>query len=308
MKKVSFWAVTAAVACLSLVGCKNKSENSNAAGEEQNASSEQTEATAEGEDTTVASLDDDYMVCPFCIQVEGKVDADGNPVTEDRKWICGTSVGVSTVADWVLYTQDPRFGFNVDGWHFVGKDIVNAAETYKIVDEDAEMSLSSYCTIRTEKYKKPETVTPYEHVSFSHLYTVEGAEMEAPLIKTSGNRHDYTGEVLEYIEDKELQDRVETSFYLQEWVKVELPAELADADVIVAVVPYQTKYEGVTYDADKLAETLWNGKPEKDDETGHAAVSFYVSEEQPVGFYDVLLIQGQKVQHRLTLAMSAEKK
>lgn len=307
MKKISFWAMTVAVAGLCLMGCKSKGDNNTAEGNAEGTSAEQVggEASANG-DGVSAELEDLYTICPFCLQVDGKVDAEGNPVTEDRTWVCGSSVGTSTIADWVIFTQDPRFAFNKDGWHFVGKDIVNAAETYKINDEDAYMSLSSYCTIRTEKYTRPDKVELHEHNTYCHLYTTDDAEMEAPLLKTQGNRHDYKGEDAAYIQTDELTDRVITSFYLQEYVTVSLPAELADQDVTLAVVRYQPVYEGVTYDADKLAEALWTGKPEVSEETGYATADFYISQDEPVGCYDLLLIQGQKVQHRLTMMMTQE--
>lgn len=310
MKKISFWAVAASVACLSLIGCKSKSGNNTAEADGQAATTEQTEVSeaATGNEPVAGALEDSYNVCPFSFQVEGKVDAEGNPVTVDRKWIMGSSVGISTVADWVFYTLDSRFPLNVDGWHFVGKDIVNADETYKINDEDAWMSLSSFCTIRTEKYTKPEKVEPYEHVTFKRIYSVDDAEFEAPLIKTSGNQHEYTGEAKEYIDEKELQDRAITSFYLQEWVTVSLPAELANQNMTLAVVRHQPNYENVTFDADKLSDCLWTGKPELDAESGYATVSFYVNEEQPVGFYDLLFITNQKAQHCLTLVMLPAKK
>lgn len=299
--------MTVAVASLSLFGCKSKSDNNSAEDNAEGTSTEQVEGEGSASNETVSTeLEDLYSVCPFCLQVDGKVDADGNLVTVDRKYIMDRSVGVNTIADWVVYTLDPRFPFNKDGWHFVGKDIVNAAETYKINDEDAFMSLSSFCDIRTEKYTRPEKVEAYEHNTFRRLYATDDAEMEAPLLKTQGNRHNYQGEVLEYIQSNELTDRVITSFYLQEYVTVSLPAELAEQDVTLAVVRYQPTYEGITYDADKLAEALWTGKPEVNQETGHATAEFYVSQEEPVGFYDLLIIAGQKVQHRLSMIMTQE--
>ena len=297
----------ASTACLCLIGCKGKSDNSNVAADESQATvAEQTTDETQSADTEslTGELGEHYNLCPFCLQIEGKNDAEGNPVTENRQWIMGSSVGVATVADWVLYTLDPAYNLNVDGWHFVGKDIVNADETFKINDEDAQMSLSSFCTIRTEKYIKPEQVEAYEHVTFKRLYEVEGAEMEAPMLKTSGNRHAYKGEALEYVENKELQDKAITSFYLQEWVKVELPAELND--ITLTVVRHQHQYEGVTYDADKLAESLWTGKAEVDEETGNATATFYVSDEQPVGFYDLLMVKDDKVQCYLSMVMMKE--
>lgn len=310
MKKMSFWAMAATVACLTLVGCKSKSDNNAAEGGADDnaatAAAEQAEAEeAAGEGQAVeGDLSELYSLCPFCLQVEGKTDAEGNPVTVDRQWVLGSSIGVSTIADWVVYTLDPHLSQNVDGWHFVGRDIVNADETYKIVDEDAWMSLSSWCTVRTEKYTKPKKVEPFTHLTFHHLYEVEGTEMEAPLLKTMGNRQQYQeDEAKEYAESTELTDRVQTSFELQEWVTVSLPAELASQDVTLAVMPFQHRYEGVAFDADKLSQALWSGKPEVDDETGYATASFYVSEEQPVGFYDLLLIKDEKAQYRLTLVM-----
>lgn len=309
MRKISILAMTAATACLCLMGCKGKSDNNAAGADAQDATAagqEQVqEGTADAQDVS-GELADLYMLCPFMLQVDGQINSDGEPVTVERKWICGSSVGSNTVADWVLYTLDPSFPFNVDGWHFVGRDIVNAAETYKIVDEDAWMSLSSYCTIRTEKYVKPEHAEAYQHVTFSRLYSVDEPAFEAPNLKTQGNRHNYKAEALEYVQDPDLQDRAITSFYLQEWVSVMLPAQLADQDVTLAVVRYQYAYDNVTFDADRLSECLWNGKPELDQETGNATASFYVNDSEPVGFYDLLFIANQKVQHRLTLLMTQE--
>lgn len=297
--------MTATMACLCLAGCKSKDSQNSADTQSSTDATEQAQAEASAE--VSADLADNYMLCPFMLQVDGQTDADGNPVTVERKWICGSSVGASTIADWVLYTADPRFAFNVDGWHFVGKDIVNAAETYKIVDDDAVMSLSSYCDVHTEKYVKPAQVEDYDHVAFSHLYPLADEVMEAPMLKTSGNRHDNAA-IEEYLADKELREQVMSSFYLQEWVNVELPAELAKQGVTLAVLPYQLSYEGIAFDADKLATCLWSGKPEMDDATGHATASFYVAEIQPVGLYDLLIIKGDKPQHRLTMVMTAEKK
>lgn len=309
MKKMSVWAVTAAVACLSLVGCKGKGDNNSAEANNQANATEQTESEAtEGDEMTAEGELDDYMVCPLMLQIEGKTDDEGNPVCEEVKWMCGSSVGTSTMADWVMYNQDPRFGFNKGGWHFVGKDIVNKDETYKIVDEDAWMALSSYCTIRTEKYVKPEKVEAYEHVSYSRLYEVEGTEMEQPLLKTFGNRHAYTDENKEYVESHELMDKVMTSFYLQEWVSVQLPGELLDKDLTLAVMPYQARYENVKFDADKLSECVWTGKLENDEESGNAVAAFYVNEEMPVGYYDLLIIANEKAQYRLTVVMTKENK
>lgn len=301
--------MTAAVAGLCLTGCKGKDNNNAAQGEaDANATEQQVESqeATSANESAAGNLEDYYMVCPFCLQVKGQTDADGNPVTENRTWICGGSVGASKITDWVLYTQDPAFPFNKDGWHFVGKDIVNADETYKIVDEDATMELSSYCTVRTEKYEKPKKMETYEHATFKRVYSVDDAETDVPQLKTSGNRHQYTGRALEYVESKEMEEEVLTSFYLQEWVTLLFPAETLNQDLELALVRHQ--HQCNTYSLDNLPEKLWEGKPEADAETGMATATFYVSDEEPAGFYDLLFISNGKVQHYLSLIMTAEKK
>lgn len=309
MKKVSLLVVMALMTGLCLTGCKNKSQSVNTQEEGQDSSiAEQTDSEMSDADMGVSSdnaLLDNYNVCPICFQVEGKTDADGNAVTVERRWIMGSSLGTGILADWVLYNLDARYNFNPDGWHFVGKDIVNADESYKINDEDVWMSLSSYCTIRTEKYKKPESVEPYEHVTMHRIYMADDADGEAPLLKTQGNQHaSVSAEVKEYFESKELTDCVQTSFYLQEWVNVQLPAEYAGGDVILAVKSHEPKYDGMTFDEDKLSTCLWSGTPDLNEETGYAQVDFYVAETEPVGFYDLLFIKGGKVMGWLTLVMA----
>ena len=308
MKKVLI-LIMAAVVCLSISSCKQKNTKAN---DGDQAVVEQAQAEPEGEagdeaataaEDITADLGQYYMVCPFCLQDRGQTDADGNPVTETRKWICGSSVGSSTIADWVIFTQDPRFNFNVDGWHFVGEDIVNADETYKINAEDAVMPMSSFCTIRTEKYVKPEVVAPYHHIVRHSLYKLLD-DARRPDILTLGNRHQYSPDAPEStLNLNDAGESVQCSFFLQEWVTVILPA---DTDYILAVAPYQRSYDDVTFDDDKLAEAVWSGKAEADENGKTRTATFYVSEEEPVGFYDLLLISDGKAQCRLTMTMTKE--
>lgn len=309
-KRYLFWTM-ALVAGMSLFACKQKKANDEAeqSQEEQTEQVESEEAQGQESDPAADIADDlsqSYTICPFCLQDKAQVDGEGQPVTVTRKWVgVSESVGCSTIADWVLYTQDPRFALNPDGWHFVGKDIVNADETYKINSEDAFMSLSSFCTVRTEKYVKPKTVEKYCHVTRSRLYAFAD-DVECPRLITSGNRHQYAADAVEAVGNLEnAEDRVQTSFFLQEWVNVILPA---DSDYTLAVMPYRLSYEGVTFDDEKLSQALWQGVAEASEDSSAANASFYLSEEQPAGFYDLLFIKDQKAQCRLTMVMTKEEK
>lgn len=308
MKTIKYWAIMAAAACMCMTACKGKTDKGGAQSEEQSGNAEQVEsvnnATTSAEGVNLEQLDElGYMVCPLCIQDKGKVDENGEPVTVERKWICGSGVGVKNMMEWVLYTQDPRFAFNLDGWHFVGKDIVNADETYKMNDEDAMMSLSSYCTIRTEKYTKPEQPEQFEPYSLSTIYLLD-PDYDAPKVFLTGNQHTYDDpELKELVENKgESSDYILTSFYKQEWITVTLTNYNNQK---LVVMPYQYNYENVIFNDEKLAEAVWSGTAEQSEE-GMTA-QFYVGDELPVGFYDLLVIDGEQAKACVTMALAPTK-
>ena len=83
-------------------------------------------------------------ICPFYIEENG----------EERPyyWSSGAENYDGTMATWI---EQP---FNWNGWHKTDDDcIVNEDETLKLTDDWAEgnESLSSFCTVTTEKYEKP---------------------------------------------------------------------------------------------------------------------------------------------------------
>lgn len=296
-------------AALCLTACKGKEDATTEEGQ-----TEQTEQTQEEQAVTATAnseeLEANYSVCPFCLQDKGKVDENGEPVTVERKWICGSSAGASRIADWVLYTQDSRFNFNTDGWHFVGKDIVNADETYKIADQSVYEEMSSFCTIFTEKYTKPAVVEDYVHVAYSRLYSLlDEPPFEVSGIKLLGNQHDYnTPELKEYAGNASLEsEHIQSSFYLNEWVTVSLPAELKSKGISIVVMPHQPNYDNVTLDETLLSKAAANVTPELNAESGMLQAEFYVNMDAPVGLYDILIVSNSKPIYRFTTIMSPAK-
>ena len=82
-------------------------------------------------------------ICPFYIDVNG---------TEySYYWVSGFDGYDGTIESWLAQP------FNWNGWHKTDDGaIVNEDETLKITDDwaNGEESLSSFCTITTEKYEK----------------------------------------------------------------------------------------------------------------------------------------------------------
>ncbi|MBE5960350.1 MAG: hypothetical protein E7256_03025 [Lachnospiraceae bacterium] len=87
-----------------------------------------------------------YSICPFYINVNG----------EDQYyyWATDGEGYTGNIRDWV----DSDFNWN--GWHIIGRYIVNADETFQITTESMQESFSSFCTYYTEKFD-PEDPTIY---------------------------------------------------------------------------------------------------------------------------------------------------
>ena len=83
-------------------------------------------------------------ICPFSI--------DENGTEYSYYWISGFDGWDGTMESWI---KQP---FNWNGWHKTDDGcIVNEDETLKITDNwaNGEESMSSFCTVTTEKYEKP---------------------------------------------------------------------------------------------------------------------------------------------------------
>ena len=83
-------------------------------------------------------------ICPFYIDEDG--------VERNYYWVSGLDGWDGTMGSWI---NQP---FNWNGWHKTDDGcIVNEDETLKITDNwaNGEESMSSFCTVTTEKYEKP---------------------------------------------------------------------------------------------------------------------------------------------------------
>lgn len=84
----------------------------------------------------------DENICPFSIEIDGK--------EYNYYWVSGFNNYDGTIASWL---EQP---FNWNGWHMtVDGMILNEDETVKITDDwaNGDESMSSFCTITTEKYE-----------------------------------------------------------------------------------------------------------------------------------------------------------
>ena len=148
MKKILAIALVLAM-LLVLVSCsgnkKPAAENSN----EQNASSADAESTSFPEGDP-AEYSREYWeakypgenICPFYI--------DENGVERSYYWVSGFEGWNGTMESWI---SQP---FNWNGWHKTADGcIVNKDETLKLTDgwANGEESMSSCCTVTTEKYE-----------------------------------------------------------------------------------------------------------------------------------------------------------
>lgn len=168
MKKILAILVAASV-LLSFAACKGKTETpaDETADAQQTEAAELTEETAEKEteetpaETTEALTVEgdpveyeqsyweekypDYMFCPFSIEENGE--------EKSYYWPMGYEGLDGTIGTWI------ECPFNWNGWHKTEDGcIVNADETLKITDDwaNGDESMSSFCTVTTETYVKPE--------------------------------------------------------------------------------------------------------------------------------------------------------
>lgn len=306
MKKSLFHSMAVLAVLASLASCGNRNaKNPNEKAEDATEEAATVEESASEATDLSAALENDYIVCPFEIQDNGKVDQDGNIVANRRYFIGGSTIGAHTMAEWVYVCSDPRFNFNVDGWHFVGKDIVNADETYKIDDEwvgDSPLSFSSFCTVPTVKYVKPAKVEPYTYIKWSEVVSMYEGE-ELPL-KLKGNRHDYD-KYQDYVEGDYDIYNVQASFYLNEYIEVYADECVKDMGLKAVCLPYRLSYDGVFLD-DALMETALfsNDMNERDDDGKY--FSAYISIDKPAGFYDLVFFQGERPYARIALILTKE--
>ena len=155
----------AAMMLLSLAACGGKTEpDAQENTDEAQVSSEDTESTEAAEVNTEETAEDatfpegdpaEYSrefweekypgenICPFYI--------DENGTEYSYYWVSGLDGWDGTMGSWI---DQP---FNWNGWHRTEDGcIVNADETLKITDgwANGDESLSSFCTVTTEKYEK----------------------------------------------------------------------------------------------------------------------------------------------------------
>lgn len=189
MKK--FLAIlTGVVMALSLAACACSNNASQKPEEETKKSTEEItteeadESTTEEEETESLEMPDgdpaEYSrefweekfpgenICPFTI--------DENGTERSYYWVSGFEGWEGTMESWL---KQP---FNWNGWHKTEDGaIVNEDETLKITDDWAkgEESMSSNCTVTTEKYEKGETQSETEGT------TEENAEPKAESNETN---------------------------------------------------------------------------------------------------------------------------
>ena len=142
--------ILALMMLLSLAACGSKTKpNTSDSTDEPQVSSENTENTSfpEGDPAEYSReyWEEKYPgenICPFYIEENG---------TEySYYWVSGLDGWDGTMASWI---DQP---FNWNGWHKADDGcIVNKDETLKITDNwaNGDESMSSYCTVTTEKYE-----------------------------------------------------------------------------------------------------------------------------------------------------------
>ncbi|MBQ0145189.1 MAG: hypothetical protein MJY86_04115 [Bacteroidales bacterium] len=313
MKRLFTYALAAVAICACIASCKNNKGTKAAEGESDEAGIE-TETVAENEsseeaDAAQLAFEDRHMICPFSIQDKGKVDEAGEMVVIDHKFISDRSqIGGGTVADWVYSCMAPMCNFNTEGWHFVGKDIVNGDETYKIDDEwvgEDACALSSFCTVPTVKYEKPAKVEPYIHMRWGSVQAF-AEENELPL-RLTGNRHSYDTEKLEEYASSENYETypVQANFYLNEYIELRSNESTKDLGLKAVCLPYHDTYEAVVLDDALLEQALFTHDMNECDETG-LFFSDYINIECPEGVYDLVFFKGSEPFARISLFLTKE--
>lgn len=103
-------------------------------------------------------------ICPFSIMVGDE--------EQSYYWATGGDDNSGNIADWV----DTDFNWN--GWHMVGRYMVNKDETYRLTMESMTMPFSSCCTYYTEKFDPddPAIDTRYFNYDSRYDYFVELVE------------------------------------------------------------------------------------------------------------------------------------
>lgn len=312
MRKRIIMVMAVAATCLTIAACGNKNKKAQGSEAEAETETEVAEA-AESEESELQEADSDiHMVCPFLIQIAGKKNENGDPLEVTRYYYCDhTPLGSSNFPEWVMVSSDPSYKYNVDGWHFVGKDIVNADETLKICDEwagDEPEAFSSYCTVTTEPYKKPSTITPYDYFFPGRIMTLWEEDCPFTLngVKLFGNRHDMSSERMQnYAGEGHMSEGFLASFYLNEYITLSIDYEGSKKDVQVICLPHNENYEGVKVD-DALLEKACFSYNLSEIEDGEVCFEDYISIDHEPGVYELLFAVKDKPAYLVALYITEE--
>lgn len=311
MKKLFTYTFAAMAICACIASCKNNKGPKTTEGGDAEVETEIVEEneTAEEVDATQQAFEDRHMVCPFAIQDKGKVNQDGDMVEIEHKFLCDHSqIGGSTVADWVYSCMSPTFNDNTEGWHFLGRDIVNGDETYKIADEwvgDDAYGLSSFCTVPTVKYERPEKIDDYVHMRWGHVE--EQAEGNELAVKLIGNRHQYDTERLqEYVSSAyDEYAKVQANFYLNEYIAVYSNTSTKDLGLKAVCLPYNETYEAILLDDALLEKAIFVHDMNECGENG-LFFSDYINLDRPAGVYDLVFFKDIVPFARISLFLTKE--
>jgi len=272
---------------LFLAGCTaGKNEQAN---EKEDVSDGMIEET-EDDGLADAFIAEGHQISTFILQV-------GDEMTTHRFISDDSNLGCRTMEEWIVKSP-----FDVEGWHFVGDDIVNSDETLCLTQEwvgHSPNKLSNSCVVHTRKFQRPAKVEPNRHKIYGRLETVgkdEDSRLQISGFKLMGNRHSYSDEEVETAQYPQngVKD-IQLNFFLNEHIEFYVFGEGIDRETQIVCVPH-----GKSFD-----EALFSHDFRKKGEDG-LVCSDYINADLPEGIYDAYIFYHGKPVYGVNLFLSRE--